>query len=126
MSDTESFISEVSEEVRKDQLFGYIKRYGWIAVLLVLLLVGGAAYNEWSKAQARSAAQATGDQLIAALNEEDPAAQTALLLAMDSKPGEAPVVNLLTAAAQLNAEDAAAASSAFSCAAAVSLSLIHI
>lgn len=45
MSDTDSFIEEVTEEVRRDRLFGLMRRYGWIAVLAVLLLVGGTAYR---------------------------------------------------------------------------------
>ena len=51
MSDTDSFIEEVSEEVRRDRLFKLMKRYGWIAILAVLLLVGGAAFNEVRKAR---------------------------------------------------------------------------
>ena len=71
VSDSDSFIEEVTEEVRRDRLFGYMRRYGWIAVLAILLLVGGAAWNEWQKAQARDAAQALGDRIIAALALED-------------------------------------------------------
>jgi hypothetical protein len=32
MSDTDSFIDEVTEEVRRDRMFFMLKRYGWIAV----------------------------------------------------------------------------------------------
>ena len=45
MSNSETFIDEVTEEVRKDQLFGYIRKYGWIAVLAVLAIVGGTAFS---------------------------------------------------------------------------------
>ena len=38
MSDTDSFIDEVTEEVKRDRLFAMMKRYGWIAVVIVLLL----------------------------------------------------------------------------------------
>jgi len=49
MSDTDSFIDEVNEEVRRDRFYFMLKRYGWIAVLAVILLVGGAAWNEYQK-----------------------------------------------------------------------------
>jgi len=67
MSDTDSFIEEVTEEVRRDQLYGYLRKYGWIAALAVVLIVGGAAFSEFRKAQAVSAAEDLGDRVIAAL-----------------------------------------------------------
>ncbi len=109
MSDTDSFISEVSEEVRKDVLFGYVKRYGWIVALVILGLVGGAAYSEWTKAQSTAAARATGDALLAALNEEDTAVQSEMLTAIVAEGPESAVVGLLTAAAQQEAGDNTAA-----------------
>ena len=36
MSETDSFIDEVNEEVRRDRLYGALRRYGWIAILAVL------------------------------------------------------------------------------------------
>ncbi len=66
MSDTDSFIDEVTEEVRRDRLFALMRRYGWIAVLLVVLIVGAAAWNEYRKGQARASAEALGDALLSA------------------------------------------------------------
>lgn len=77
MSDTDSFINEVSEEVRRDRLFNLMKRYGWIAILLVVVLVGGAAFNEFRKSKARSDAQGFGDSILSALQADDPAARVA-------------------------------------------------
>ena len=94
MSDSDSFIDEVSEEVRREKLFGYLRRYGWIGVVGVLLLVGGAAFNEYRNAQARNAAEATGDALLTALEENDPAAR-ALAIADVSAKGSAVAVTLL-------------------------------
>ncbi|MGR3659689.1 MAG: tetratricopeptide repeat protein [Paracoccaceae bacterium] len=71
MSDTDSFIEEVSEEVRRDRLFKLMKKYGWIGIAVVMLLVGGAAYNEWQKAQTRQAAENLGDQVLSALKNND-------------------------------------------------------
>lgn len=73
MSESDSFIDEVSEEVRRDQLYGVYKKYGWIALAAVILIVGTAAFFEWRKAQTRSANEAAGDQILSALEVEEPA-----------------------------------------------------
>ena len=39
MSDTDSFLQEVSEELRRDRLYRNIRKYGWIAILFVLPLL---------------------------------------------------------------------------------------
>lgn len=99
MSDSDSFIDEVAEEVRRDRLYRLVRRYGWIAVLAVLLLVGGAAWYEWQKASARQSAQAFGDAILAALQEPDRAARAEALseISAPSDGGRA-VLTLLTAA----------------------------
>lgn len=101
MSDTDSFIDEVTEEVRRDKLFGYMRRYGWIAVLAVLLLVGGTAYREYSRATEAARAQAFGDAILAAL-ENDEASDRVSALEQITAPTEegAAVLDMLTAAEQ--------------------------
>ena len=71
MSDTDSFIDEVTEEVRRDRLFGYFRRYGWIPAVIILALVGGTAYSEWSKSVVAQSAQVRGDALLDALDVQD-------------------------------------------------------
>jgi hypothetical protein len=80
VSDSDSFIDEVSEEVRRDRLFGLMKRWGWVAILAVLLLVGGAAFNEYRKAQNAARAQALGDGILEALEANEEADARALAL----------------------------------------------
>ncbi|GAW36095.1 hypothetical protein RA2_03163 [Roseovarius sp. A-2] len=110
MSDTDSFIEEVTEEVRRDRLFRLMRRYGWIAILAILLLVGGATWNEWRKAQARESAQALGDSILAALSAEERAARAAALAGIDAPdPEAAAVVDLLAAAEGAEQEPEAAA-----------------
>jgi hypothetical protein len=97
VANTDSFINEVTEEVRRDRLFAVLRRWGWLAVVLVLLIVGGAAWNEWRKAEARAEAEARGDALLAALEANDPSAQAAALGGLrNGGPAEA-VVALLAA-----------------------------
>ena len=87
MSNPESFIDEVTEEVRRDKLFGYIRRYGWIAIAAVLLLVGGAAYREYQLAAKQAESQAFGDAVLDALDQDDPAARVTALAAVEA-PGQ--------------------------------------
>lgn len=68
MSNPESFIDEVTEEVRRDRLFAMFRKYGWIGAVLVAAIVGGAAWNEWQKSQAEARAQGFGDAMIDALD----------------------------------------------------------
>lgn len=109
MANSDSFINEVTEEVRRDRLYALFRRYAWIAILVVLVLVGGAAWNEWRKAQAQAEAEARGDALLAALEARDPAAQAAALEALRGDGPAEPVVALLAASQAAGAEGEAAA-----------------
>ncbi|MBT6927068.1 MAG: hypothetical protein HN984_12725 [Marinovum sp.] len=103
MSDTDSFIDEVNEEVRRDRIFNLFRRYGWIAVAAVLLLVGGAAWNEWRASQEQAQAEAMGDAIVAALNLETASARAAALQEIEVTQASA-IVQLLSAA-QLASDD---------------------
>ena len=110
MSDTDSFIDEVTEEVRRDRLFALFRRYGWIPMVLIVLVVGGAAWNEYRKAQERAEAEALGDALLAAMAANEPAARAAGLTAVTAAtPGANAVVEFLLAGAQAEAGDTLAA-----------------
>ncbi len=98
MSNSETFIDEVTEEVRKDKLFGYMRKYGWIAVLVVLLLVGGTAFSEYRKAQAEAEAEAMGDAILAALEIDDDAQRAAALQALQGDGPSGAITRLLGAA----------------------------
>jgi hypothetical protein len=97
VSNPDSFIDEVSDELRRDRLFAAFRRYGWIGIVAVLLIVGGAAWNEWQKAQKRSAAEAFGDAVLAALDQPDAAARRAALATVPASGPQAAVLNLLVA-----------------------------
>ncbi len=66
MSTPDSFIEEVTEEVRRDRLFRLFRKYGWIGVVLILGIVVGTAVVEWRKAQAEARAEAFGDAVLEA------------------------------------------------------------
>jgi len=96
------FIEEVTEEVQRDRLFGLIKRYGWIAGVAVLLIVGGAAYNEWRKASERASAQAFGDAL---LNQIDGEYDASTALVASESPAQAAIAGHMAAARALSEGD---------------------
>ncbi|TCP42391.1 tetratricopeptide repeat protein [Rhodovulum marinum] len=97
MSNPDSFIEEVTEEVRRDRLFAWMRRYGWIAVLAVLVLVGGASWREWRIAREEAAAQALGDGILAALEAPDAAARVGALEALPVEGEARALVTLLAA-----------------------------
>jgi hypothetical protein len=110
LSETESFIEEVTEEVRRDKLFALYRRYGWIAFLLVVLIVGGAAYREWRIHTEAQAAQAFGDAIMTALDGKDAATQASnidLVATEDERASE--FLTLLKAAIKVEAKDPEAA-----------------
>lgn len=113
MSNPDSFIDEVNEELKRDRLFAAFRKYGWIAIVAVVAVVGGATWNEWSKSQAMARAQAFGDAVIAALQPEDTAARRAALDALAVDPAtdraRAGIVRLLAAAEALEAGERAQA-----------------
>lgn len=110
MSDTDSFIDEVSEEVRRDKLYGILRRYGWIAVALVVLIVGGASLNEYRKATAEAQAEAFGDAILTALEaNESPERVSALAAIETDDAGAGAVLQLLIAAEEAGAGNDAAA-----------------
>lgn len=106
VSNNDSFIDEVTEQVRREKLFGLLRRYGWIGALAVLALVGGAAWFEWQRAQARALAETRGDAMLDAMAAEDPVA--ALGAITEAGPAE-PVRLLLLAAQEEAAGDLAGA-----------------
>lgn len=98
MSDTESFIDEVSEEVRRERLFGLMKRYGWIAAVLIVVLVGGAAFNEYRKASQAAKAQELGDAILSAMNSGDAGERIAALDSIEPSGENQVLVRFLAAA----------------------------
>jgi hypothetical protein len=104
MADTDSFINEVTEEVRRDRLFALFRKWAWLAILIVIAAVGGAAYFEFRRAQAEAGAQAFGDAVIAALDLSSPAARIAALDAIDPPTEQGDILLALLAAGEASDE----------------------
>lgn len=96
MSQTDSFIEEVTEEVQRDRLFALIRKWGWVAIVIVLMIVGGAAYNEYRKATLKAEAEGFGDVLLAGIDADD--AGTTLAAAPTTNPQQAAIAGHLAAA----------------------------
>ncbi|WP_299982551.1 hypothetical protein [uncultured Ruegeria sp.] len=104
MSDVESFIDEVTEEVRRDRMYLLLRRWGWVGIVAVVAIVGGAAFNEYRKARDTNQAQALGDAILSALAENESAQRATSLQAVDaSSVGGDAVLNMLLSASQTDA-----------------------
>jgi hypothetical protein len=97
LSNPDSFIEEVTEEVRRDRLFNLFRKYGWIGVLVVVGIVAGAAWNEWSKAQAAARAEGFGDALVDALDVGTPEERRTALAAVPADGQQAAILKLILA-----------------------------
>ncbi len=95
MSNPDSFIEEVTEEVRRDKLFRLFRKYGWIGVVLVLGVVVGTAVNEWRKSQAEARAEAFGDAILEALDQGGTAERRAALAAVPATGEQAHLMALI-------------------------------
>jgi len=97
LSNPDSFIDEVTEEVRRDRLFRLFRKYGWIGVVIILGLVGGTAWTEWSKSRAEARAQVFGDAVIDALDQGTPEERREALAAVPSDSEQTAILQLITA-----------------------------
>ncbi|KIC44732.1 hypothetical protein RA28_13505 [Ruegeria sp. ANG-S4] len=113
MSDADSFIEEVTEEVRRDRMYLLLRRWGWVGVVAVVAIVGGAAFNEYRKARDASQAEALGDAILSALEQNDSAARAADLegVAAQSPGGDAVLKMLLSASQSETGSEVAAVES---------------
>lgn len=97
MSNPDSFIEEVTEEVRRDRLFRLFRKYGWIGVLVILGVVAGAAWTEWTKSRDAARAEAFGDGLIDALDQGTPEERREALVAVPSDASQTAILQLILA-----------------------------
>jgi hypothetical protein len=120
VSDTDSFIDEVSEEIRREKLFKTFRKYGWIGVALVVIVVGGTGYREYSRAAEKAASETFGSSVLEALQENDPSARVAQLDTITAPNASAGAMIAMLQAAELASDKDGAGAAAKLEAAAVS------
>ena len=67
MSFNDSFIKEVSEEVQRDKLYKFFKKYLWVGIFFVIILISAVGINEWRKNSTKISNEINGDKLSFAL-----------------------------------------------------------
>ena len=70
VSDNESFIDEVTEEVRRDKLYLLIRSYGWIPLIVILAIISGSVFIEVRSSSMRIASEGLGDLLSEVLDDK--------------------------------------------------------
>lgn len=115
MSDSDSFINEVTEEVRRDRMFALWKKYGPLVLAAVVLIVVGGFANSWWNTRQQLAAEEAGGALIAIEREADAAARAGAYeaAAAAAEGGPALAALLRAAAAHEAAGETGAAKAAF-------------
>lgn len=98
----DSFIDEVTEDLRRDRLFLLFRRFGWVALLAILAIVGGAAWREYARSQSEARAEAWGDAVLAAQKAADPVAALAAVDPLGA-PGRQALTQMLAAGAEAEA-----------------------
>ncbi len=71
MANPESFLEEVAEEVRRDRLFRFFKKYGWLFIIVILLAICASIFWEWNKNSSTLKARNNGDLLAEAVKESE-------------------------------------------------------
>ena len=96
MANPESFLEEVAEEVRRERLFKFFKKNGWIIAFVVLVALCASIAYEWRKNSEISRAKSNGDLLTLALEKSQKGNLEELLgLLSDNSPYLRPSSDLM-------------------------------
>ncbi len=66
MVESESFIKEVSEEVKRDNLFKFLNKFKWPLFALIILFIATVSVYEYYKFSKKARAQKNGEFLVSA------------------------------------------------------------
>lgn len=97
MSNSDSFIDEVSDELRRDRLYAAFRRYGWIGGVVILAIVGGTAFTQWQKSRDAARAEGFGDALMEALDTGSAEARREALAAVPATGTQLVIRDLIAA-----------------------------
>lgn len=109
MSNSENFIDEVTDDLRRDRLFAALRKYGWIGIVAVVAIVGGTAYTEYAKISKADKAQAFGDAVMDAMDLGGPEDRRTALAAVPAQDTQQVVLQLLLASDPVENRDASIA-----------------
>ena len=76
MVESESFIKEVSEEVKRDKLFKALNKFKWPLFASIILLVGTVGGYEYYKFDKKRTAQENGEFLVSAIENLNNSGET--------------------------------------------------
>lgn len=105
MSDRDTFIDEVSEEVRRDRMFSLWRRFGPFVIGGVVLLVAAAGAKTWLDHEAVEEARQAGAAMLAATETAPTEAADALSTLADQTEKDGAAVLARLRAAGLYAQD---------------------
>jgi hypothetical protein len=110
VSDSDSFIREVTEEVRQDRMYRFWKRFGPYVIGLIVLIVAASAGWAWYQNEQRAAARERGGAFLSA--ERDVEGLSALVAELED-PEPLALARLQLAAAEAEAGNDAAAAATY-------------
>jgi hypothetical protein len=91
-------------------LFKTFRKYVWIGVVLVVIVVGGTGYREYARAVEKTASETFGSSVLEALQENDPSARVAQLDTITAPNASAgAMIAMLQAAEMVSDNDGAGA-----------------
>lgn len=101
MADSDSFVQEVTEEVRRDAMYAAWRKYGPFVVGAIALVILGTAAQSWWKSSQENAVREAGEAFIQAqtVEESADAAEAFLTLSNEGEGDYAALAGLRAAAA---------------------------
>ncbi|MBK4215199.1 tetratricopeptide repeat protein [Paracoccus caeni] len=72
----DNFIDEVFDDLRRERLYRLFRRWGWVAIAAIVVIVAGVSWREYSQIRAQADSRAWGDAVLAAEATGNPAAIT--------------------------------------------------